>query len=250
MSDSELIIPDWPAPGHIKAACTTRAGGVSEGPWSSLNLGSHVEDNVENVERNRQILADWVGLPKSSFEFLEQVHGTRVIELPATGLSGESGLRADGCVTSRRNTPCLVMTADCLPVLFCDRAGTRVAAAHAGWRGLCNGVLERTVEAFEAPGDVMAWLGPAIGQNAFEVGSEVRQAFLEHDAAAENAFTASNREGHFMADLYRLARQRLERAGLTSIYGGHWCTYTDKERFFSYRRDGRSGRMASYIFLS
>jgi YfiH family protein len=246
MMDSELdlIVPDWPAPERVRALSTTRAGGVSSSPWSSFNLGGHVGDQPVQVEENRRRLANCAGIPVSSFGFMNQVHGTFIAELPR-----KLPVEADGCVTARSRLPCLVMAADCLPVLFCNRAGTQVAAAHAGWRGLCYGVLEQAVAWFDDPSDVMAWLGPAIGPEHFEVGAEVRNAFIEQAPEAHKAFTSSSKSGHFMADLYSLARQRLKSAGVENIYGGHWCTFSEPDRFFSYRRDGITGRMASLIFL-
>jgi YfiH family protein len=246
MMDSELdlIVPDWPWPERVRALSTTRAGGFSSSPWSSFNLGGHVGDQPVQVDGNRRMLANCAGIPVSSFSFMDQVHGTFIAELPQ-----ESSVEADGCVTSQPRTPCLVMAADCLPVLFCNRAGTRVAAAHAGWRGLCRGVLEQAVARFDDPAEVMAWLGPAIGPKHFEVGPEVRDAFIEQAPEAQKAFTPSSKSGHFMADLYLLARQRLASAGVPDTYGGHWCTFSESDRFFSYRRDGKTGRMASLIFI-
>jgi YfiH family protein len=243
-SDPQFIIPEWPAPACIRAVSTTRTGGFSAAPWDSFNLGSHVGDDPQQVGQNRQRLADWTGIPVAGFRFMDQVHGIGFTELP-----GELPLQADGCVTSQPRVPCLVMAADCLPVLFCNRAGTRVAAAHAGWRGLCQGVLEQAVAQFDDPADLMAWLGPAIGPEQFEVGAEVREAFLEKDPEAHKAFVPGAAAGHFLADLYSLARRRLTSAGVSEIYGGHWCTFSDPKRFFSYRRDGMTGRMASLIFI-
>jgi YfiH family protein len=244
--DSELdfIVPDWPSSDRVKAVSTTRAGGFSSAPWDSFNLGGHVDDHPDRVEKNRLKLADWVGIPLSGLYFMNQVHGTRII-----GLSGKPPVEADGCVTSRARVPCVVMTADCLPVLFCNRAGTRVAAAHAGWRGLCQGVLEQAVAQFDDPAEVMAWLGPAIGPGQFEVGAEVREAFIKRDPEACEAFVPGSTAGHFLADLYELARQRLKSSGVVQIYGGHWCTFSESDRFFSYRRDGVTGRMASLVFI-
>jgi len=244
VSEPEFIIPDWPAPKGVKAVSTTRTGGFSVAPWDSLNFGDHVGDDPQKVGQNRLRLADWTGIPVAEFRFMDQVHGIEFAELPA-----ELPVQADGCVTSQPRVPCLVTAADCLPVLFCNRAGTRVAAAHAGWRGLCQGVLEQAVAQFDDPAELMAWLGPAIGPEQFEVGVEVREAFVEKDSEALQAFVPGAARGHFLADLYRLARQRLISAGVTEIYGGHWCTFSDPERFFSYRRDGVTGRMASLIFI-
>lgn len=242
----EVITPDWPAPSHVRAACTTRSGGVSEGAWSSLNLGAHVGDVEGHVLQNRHRLAGWAGIPIGRVAFLEQVHGTQVVELPIL-----NSTQADACFSLVPRTPCLIMTADCLPVLFTNNDGTQVAAAHAGWRGLCEGVLEEVVSRFDDPSTVLAWLGPAIGPDRFEVGSEVRDAFIAKSPSAVTAFEPSVNEGRYMANIYELARQRLTAAGLvrSRIYGGRWCTATDSDRFFSYRRDGITGRMASLIFI-
>ncbi len=245
-SELPVIVPDWPAPSWVHAVSTTRAGGVSKPPWHSLNLGAHVGDNPEDVEKNRALLGQWAEPGARSFGWLKQVHGTSVAVLPQAG-----DVTADASVTSQTGTACVVMTADCLPVLFCDPSSGRVAAAHAGWRGLCGGVLERTVEHLGNPSSVLAWLGPAIGRNQFEVGAEVREAFLLSDSQAAGAFMPSPRHsGHYLADLYELARQRLANAGVLKVYGGEFCTATDSDRFFSYRRDGQTGRMASLIFIS
>lgn len=243
-SESEFIVPDWPAPDRVKAFSTIRTGGFSGAPWDSFNLGAHVGDVPGHVEENRRQLAHSVEIPLSSFCFMEQVHGTSVVELPKA-----SPVQADGCVTSQSRIPCLVMAADCLPVLFCNRDGTRVAAVHAGWRGLCSGVLESTVKQFGDTAGMMAWLGPAIGPGQFEVGAEVRDAFVGRDPQAQSAFAPSARAGHYLADLYQLARYRLMSSGVERIYGGHWCTFSESDRFFSYRRDGVTGRMASFIFI-
>lgn len=245
-SELPLIVPDWPAPSWVKAACTTRGGGVSKPPWHSLNLGTHVGDDPRDVAKNRALLGQLAAPGALSFGWLEQVHGTRVAVLPQAG-----EVTADASVTSQRGAVCVVMTADCLPVLFCHPSRGRVAAAHAGWRGLCDGVLERTVEHLGDPAGLLAWLGPAIGPDQFEVGAEVREAFLLNDPRAARAFVPSPRHsGRYMADLYELARQRLAAAGVFNVYGGGLCTVADKERFFSYRRDGQTGRMASLIYIS
>lgn len=239
-----LITPTWPAPAGVRAAVTTRVGGVSQPPYDSLNLGDHVGDDPAAVAENRRRLQVAAGLPASPF-WLEQVHGTRVLDcaVPAAGRT------ADASITRRPGEVCVVLTADCLPVLFCNRAGDRVAAAHAGWRGLADGVLEAALAGFEdAPDQLLAWLGPAIGPDAFEVGPEVRERFLLDDPRAAEAFRPG-RPGHWWADIYRLARLRLERAGVGFIGGGDYCTVTDRERFYSYRRDGVTGRMASLIWI-
>ena len=238
----ECIQPDWPAPAAVRACSTTRDGGVSAGPWRSLNLATHVGDDPRAVSENRARLSARLGLPDAP-QWLDQVHGTRV-HLPAS-----DSLCADACVEDRPGRVCVVLTADCLPVLLCNTAGTRVAVAHAGWRGLLAGILERTVAAFDdEPGQLLAWLGPAIGPQAFEVGDEVRAAFLVEDPASGGLF-AANGSGRWMADLCGLARLRLGRCGVGTVTGGGWCTLSEPARFFSYRRDGMTGRMASLIWL-
>jgi YfiH family protein len=238
----ECIRPDWPAPANVHARVTTRVGGFSAGPWAGLNLGDHVGDDPAAVAANRALLRAELGLPAEP-SWLQQVHGTRV------RLPGEQDACADACLSDRAGEVCVVLTADCLPVLLCNREGTRVAAAHAGWRGLLAGVLEQTCARFGQPGsELYAWLGPAIGPAAFEVGDEVRAAFVQQHGEDAVCFSA-NRPGHCLADLYRLARRRLERLGLGSVSGGGLCTYSDARRFYSYRRDGVTGRMASLIWL-
>lgn len=243
----EIFTPDWPAPPGVKALQTTRTGGISLPPYDSFNLGDHVGDNPAAVEQNRQLLSR---LMPSEPVWLKQVHGNEVIRAEAAGCHPQ----ADACVTERKNAVCVVMTADCLPVLFCDDAASVVGAAHAGWRGLADGVLEAAVNAMQRPASsLMAWLGPAIGPSAFEVGAEVREIFLAHDAAASVAFTPppSLVTPHkYFADIYLLARQRLQALGITRIYGGGECTHSDSRRYFSYRRDGVTGRMGSFIWLS
>lgn len=241
MTRSNLILPEWPAPPRVHALQSTRAGGLGIAPYDSLNLGSHVGDDPNTVEKNRNSLNRW--LPSEPV-WLEQVHGTAVV------LAETAGCRpvADACVSRRNGAVCVVMTADCLPLLLCDQDGSVVGAAHAGWRGLAAGVIEATVSAMVVPGArLLAWLGPAIGPQAFEVGAEVRAAFLRHDPAAAAAFTVA--QDKYRADIYLLARQRLNALGITRIYGGNFCTYTDTQRFFSYRRDGVTGRMGSFIWL-
>jgi polyphenol oxidase len=238
----EMIRPDWDAPDSVAAASTTRSGGVSVGPYAALNLGDHVGDDPAAVAENRRRLRVALGLPAEP-AWLRQVHGTR-LRLP-----GDGDACADACLADRPGRVCVVMTADCLPVLFCNAAGTRVAAAHAGWRGLLAGVLERTLAGFDdPPREVMAWLGPAIGPRAFEVGDEVRAGFVAADPDTVAAFAAS-RPGHWLADIYALASRRLRARGVARVYGGDWCTVSEPARFFSYRRDGASGRMASLVWL-
>ena len=239
----EWLVPDWPAPARVRAFVTTRAGGVSEGDYASMNLGTRGGDDPERVARNRLIVREQ--LPEVP-GWLAQRHGIDVIDLDREGPVDRA---ADAAVTTRPRRVCSVLTADCLPVLLCDAAGTRVGIAHAGWRGMAAGVIENTVAALRAnPADLLAWLGPAIGPDAFEVGPEVRAAFLTVDAGAQGAFR-SHREGKFMADLYALARGRLARAGVTRVFGGGFCTWTETARFFSYRREKQSGRMGSFIWL-
>lgn len=279
------IIPDWPAPRHVHCVSTLRTGGVnggagvSQGAYSSLNLGNHVGDDPAAVAANRAWLTKKIGREPC---WLQQVHGVRTVD--AAWWSGRPAPRADAAFTRQPGVICAVMTADCLPVLLCDVAGNVVAAVHAGWRGLVSGVLEAAVGAMEVPRErLLAWLGPAIGSQAFEVGAEVRSAFVAADAAAAQAFQPRSLlpgdsekpdESHgcdesgatfdmhrhivpnprqdapkYLADIYLLARQRLARLGVRHVFGGGLCTVNDAERFFSYRRDGATGRMATLIWL-
>ena len=243
MSDA-WIVPGWPAPANVKALSTTRAGGLGVAPFDSLNLGTHVGDDPAAVSANRARLR--ARLPAEP-GWLNQVHGTAVVDLATVHGVPD----ADGAIARRPGAVCVVMTADCLPVLLCDRAGTVVGAAHAGWRGLQGGVIEATTRAMGVPaGDLMAWLGPAIGPEAFEVGDEVRAAFVADDSAAAAAFRPAGPAGKWLADLYLLARQRLAALGVAGVYGGDACTFTEAARFFSYRRNGRTGRMASLVWLA
>lgn len=242
---SVLITPLWPAPNNVVAFNTTRKGGVSAQPYDALNLGTHVGDDGTVVAENRRRLKDIIAAPTEPF-WLEQVHGTRVLRLDEN--SDRADNQADASYTNIAGQVCAVMTADCLPVLFCSRQGTEVAAAHAGWRGLCDGVLEQTLACFDSsPEDILAWFGPAIGPTAFEVGGEVRAKFIEQDADAEQAFTEHGEK--YLADIYQLARLRLRRAGVQTISGGDLCTVSDKSRFFSYRREPVTGRMAALIWF-
>lgn len=239
---------DWPAPSHVKTAISTREGGVSLAPYTGLNLGSHVSDSAQAVAQNRQLFMLQAAMPAEPL-WLNQVHGTDCIVLEQTDFSA-GPITADASTTKTKGLVSVVLTADCLPVLFCDAAGTQVAAAHAGWRGLVDGVLEHSLAQFSDPTTVMAWLGPAIGPTAFEVGDEVRQAFIAKDAKADAAFIpVPGKSGKWLADLYQLARLRLRASGVSQIYGGGFCTYTDKDSFYSYRRDGQTGRMASCIWI-
>lgn len=238
----DWIIPDWPVPASVRAIATTRGGGVSTGAYAGLNLGDHVGDNPVDVAQNRTLLRDH--LPADP-KWLKQVHGATV----AYADNLREVVEADAAIAHAVHTVCAVLTADCLPVLFCDTAGSVVGAAHAGWRGLAAGVLEETVRAMAVPSaQVLAWMGPAIGAQAFEVGEEVRHVFVADMPAAADAFRAAG-PGKWLADIYRLARLRLARIGVTQVYGGGLCTYDEAARFYSYRRDGVTGRMASLIWL-
>lgn len=241
------ITPDWPAPANVKALQTTRRGGISSSPFDSLNLGSHVGDVPRAVAHNRQLLEP---LMPSEPVWLEQVHGTLVANADHASCLPQ----ADACIARHSGSVCVVMTADCLPVLMCDEDGTVVGAAHAGWKGLAAGVIEATVKEMDiAPRKLMAWLGPAISQDSFEVGAEVRAAFIDHDARASEAFIRLPENVHgekYHADIYLLAHQRLNTLGISRIYGGNFCTFKQREKFFSYRRDGVTGRMGTFIWLA
>jgi len=246
-----VIEADWPAPAGVLALCTTRRGGRSTGPYHSLNLAQHVGDDAQRVAANRELLVAELP-PGTGISWLSQVHSCDVVE----ARPGDSPPVADAQWSRTPGIACAVMTADCLPVLFCSAPGTVVAAAHAGWRGLLAGVLEATVAAMEVPASqVLAWMGPAIGPEAFEVGGEVREAFLSAAPLGEGGRIAAcfapsaDRPGHWYADLYALARARLAAVGVSHIFGGGWCTHRDREQFYSYRRDGETGRMASLILL-
>lgn len=249
-SELPLIDPAWPVPPNVRSACTTRIGGLSQPPWDSLNLGDHVGDRLDDVLENRSRLARQAGLGPGSLAWLSQIHGTRVVEV-ARGKFNRLP-EADASFTRESGIACVILTADCLPVILADRKGQVVGAAHAGWRSLCGGVLENLVEAMAVPPEeLLAWMGPAIGAGQFEVGPEVRDAFLAVDPRASSAFAKPGaRPGHFMADIYQLARQRLQSAGVNSVYGGGFCTVTDTARFYSYRRDGQTGRLATLVWLS
>lgn len=268
----DWIVPDWPAPAPVRALMTTRAGGASRPPYDSMNPAGHVGDDPDAVAENRRILR--ASLPAEPL-WLNQVHGTRVFELSLPPVrpgevAGDAGAslppqlcqggvvtpEADASVTREPGQVCAVLTADCLPVLFCDDAGTVVAAAHAGWRGLAAGVLEDTVRAMNVePGRILAWLGPAIGPDSFEVGPEVREAFVARHPMAGIAFrpalpgTLDEAPRKWLADIYMLARIRLAAIGVERVYGGGDCTFRNAGRFFSYRRDGATGRMASLIWF-
>jgi YfiH family protein len=246
MAAPRILTPEWRAPRSVRAAFTLRDGGVSAAPFDSLNLGARVGDSPAAVAENRRRVREGLNLPAEP-AWLEQVHGTRVADLDAPEEHGGAG--ADAVVTRRAGRVCAVQVADCLPVLFAARDGSAVGVAHAGWRGLAAGVLEATVAALAAaPEELIAWLGPAISARHFEVGSEVRQAFLERDPGASGAFTPNDR-GRWQCDLGALAQRRLAALGVAEVSGGGCCTYADPVRFFSFRRDGRCGRMAALIWL-
>ncbi|ACX81824.1 peptidoglycan editing factor PgeF [Aggregatibacter actinomycetemcomitans] len=240
------INPNWNAPQQIRAFTTLRHSGVSLAPYDSFNLGDHVGDDKNAVKTNRTLLVEKFHLPQMPV-FLNQIHSTKVLNLPYQG----EDLNADAVYTDQQNQVCLVMTADCLPVLFTNQNGTEVAAAHAGWRGLCDGILEQTVARFRCPTDeILAWLGPAIGPTAFQVGQEVIDQFVAQDPNAKQAFIADPKEnGKFLGNLYQIATQRLNALGITQISGGEHCTYLEADKFFSYRRDNATGRMASVIWI-
>ena len=241
------IIPDWPAPRRVRAASSTRTGGWSRGPWRAFNLGAHVGDDAEAVRRNRIRLRHCLGLPEEP-RWLVQRHGSRVVEAGAAGRG--TGTAADGIVARGPGLVCAVLTADCLPLLLCDRGATVVAALHAGWRGIVAGIVETGVEATGcSPGRLMAWLGPAIGPDRYEVGADVRDAVLAGDPEAAAAFRPTGARGKWWANLDRLVRCRLARCGVDSVHGGGVCTASDPGRFFSYRRDGPTGRMATLVWL-
>jgi YfiH family protein len=239
----DWIVPDWPAPANVRALITTRSGGVSTGPFASMNLGQSIDDDLQSVRTNRASLRD---LLPAEPKWLLQVHGAQVVDADRL----QQPVEADAAVARNPGSVCTILVADCLPVLLTDRAGSVVAAAHAGWRGLAAGVLENTVRAMgTAPDKLLAYLGPAIGSSAFEVGADVRDAFLARSADAATAFVA-HKPGKWLADLSALARQRLRASGVTQIYGGGLCTYSNPRRFFSYRRDKITGRMAALIWLT
>lgn len=251
--DESFILPEWPLPKNVKALATTRLGGASLPPYDSFNLGGHVGDSFYHVQKNRNKLAAQCGLPISRLQWLSQVHGVVATEARSDGVLRE----ADACYTSTKNTVCVIMTADCLPILLCDKQGRHVAAVHAGWRGLASGVIEETLATFPKPLCVTAWLGPAIGPSFFEVGRDVIDAFTSPPMPEEllqltkQAFSPHETiKGKWFADLYSLARIRLQLVGVNDIYGGAFCTFSDEARFYSYRRSGTTGRMASLIWLT
>jgi len=236
---------DWPAPMSVRAGTTLRRPGQSQAPYAHFNLALHVDDDAATVLANRAALKSYLHLPAEPF-WLEQVHGVHVVEAAA----GQSGIvQADAAYSHTPGKVCVVMTADCLPVLFCNRAGSTVAAAHAGWRGLADGILEATLaRAGLVPADTLAWLGPGIGATVYEVGEEVRQVFIQQPMHDESAFVPHG-PGKLLMDMYGLARQRLNALGVSAVFGGEYCSYTQATQFYSYRRDGKTGRMASLIWI-
>ncbi|MBT2334867.1 peptidoglycan editing factor PgeF [Variovorax paradoxus] len=252
------LVPEWPAPPNVRAVCTTRDGGVSQGRYESLNLGDHVGDLAADVAENRHRLGQAIAAQPV---FLQQVHGTGIVALDAQPGIVRDGTPADACTATTVGMACTIMVADCLPVLFTDASGQRVAAAHAGWRGLAGGVLEAAARCFatepqagpaQGASKVIAWLGPCIGPGAFEVGPEVKAAFEAHAPEAARCFRPAPAPGKWLADLPALARQRLHAAGVESVHGNDgsdgWCTVANPSRFFSHRRDGVSGRFAALVW--
>jgi YfiH family protein len=239
-----FLKPDWPAPPCVHALVTTRTGGFSTGPYTSFNLAAHTDDDPKTVSRNRELLRTYFRLPSEPV-WLQQVHSKRMVEAgPETG-----GAEADGSWTGAVGKVCAVMTADCLPVLICNQNGTKVAAAHAGWRGLHRGIITNAVSVLNSdPTELMVWLGPAIGPHAFEVGVDVVRSFTASNSENAKAFRQTD-DQHWLCDIYALARLELVSLGVTSVFGGNQCTYTDEQRFYSYRRDSITGRMASIIWL-
>jgi len=239
----ELLRPDWPAPKGVHAASTLRMGGISQAPFAALNLGSHVGDDLHAVQENRLRLQQQLQLPQPP-QWLNQIHTTEIIKAPERVIRAAPD--ADAIWSDSANRVCAVLTADCLPLLYCSTDGRYIAAAHAGWRGLATGIVERTLETLSVKADqVMVWLGPAIGAQAFQVGSEVVEVFVQQNAEDEMAFRADG--DRWLMDIYQLAKNRLRRAGVQQIYGGEHCTFSD-ERFFSYRRENQTGRMATLIW--
>ncbi|EDP58546.1 peptidoglycan editing factor PgeF [Vibrio sp. AND4] len=239
----KMITPNWSAPKNVKAFASTRVGGFSAAPYQGLNLGAHVGDDTSVVEKNRNWLTQQANMPSAPI-WLNQTHSTVVAQITEPTIQV---LDADGVFTSASHVVCSAMTADCLPVLLTDTQGTQVAAVHAGWRGLANGIVENALELFS--GEVMVWLGPAIGPQAFEVGEDVLQAFVDFDSQAHQAFTPCDVEGKWLADMSILATQRLNKQGVTQVFDSGLCTFQNKNDFYSYRRDGVTGRQASFIWI-
>lgn len=257
MSDKlQLLTADWPAPANVHAVSTTRQHGESKGDYAGLNLALHVGDDAQTVVKNRARLAAFLGLPDEPI-WLNQVHKTCTVNTDEYSKTAKMPPDADASFSVKPNQVCVVMTADCLPLLVCNRKGDKVAAIHAGWRGLAEGVIEYSIAALQEPADqLLVWLGPAIGPQAFEVGEEVRAVFIGKFAEfgslsiqAAQAFTQTS-PGHYLADIYQLARLTLQTLGISAVYGGEYCTFNDANHFYSYRRDGTTGRQASLIWFS
>ena len=243
--NSSFIIPDWPVAETIRSFSTTRLGGISSSPYDSLNLGLHVGDEPDAVLANRNQLIQELKLPEQP-RWLDQIHGTHV----CSAQDWQYGDQADAIISHSENQVCSIMTADCLPILLCNQQGTKVAAIHAGWRSLAAGIIEKTIDKFDChPADIITWLGPAIGPTQFEVGHDVYQAFCQHSDTAQHAFKKTD-SSHYLVDIYLLARQRLNALNVSAIFGGDYCTVSDPSQFFSYRRDGVTGRMASIIWIA
>lgn len=251
--DINIITPEWPAPAQVKSAISTRQGGVSQAPYDSLNLATHVGDKAEDVARNRELLKAALQLDNEPV-WLNQTHSDKVVDASVY----VAGDEADACYTSVANKPCAVLTADCLPILVCNKQGTWVQAIHAGWQGIGRRIIEASILAY--PGqktDLMAYLGPAIGEESFEVRSDVVEACTADLTSAQKKIfikkcfkPIEGKDGYFLGNLYELGRQRLHKCGVQAVFGGNFCTYKDSNRFFSYRRDKECGRMASLIWLS
>lgn len=241
-----FIQPKWPAPLSVKAVTTLRTGGVSHSPFDSFNLAMHVEDSLDDVTKNRHILQNHLALLSEPC-WLNQTHSTKCVRLE----NSKQNIEADASYTTQKNIICAILTADCLPILLCNKQGTLVSAIHAGWRGLAHGIIEKTIKTLPCEtNELIAWLGPAIGPKHFEVGNEVKAAFLALDSATEKAFSLSV-NNRFMCDIYTIARLQLIKLGIPTIYGGEYCTYSDTTNFYSYRRDGvKTGRMASLIWIA
>jgi len=246
MNKSPYIVPDWPLPPHIQAYSTLRQCGFSESPYDSFNLAAHVDDNPEHVQKNRDHLKALLHLPTEPI-WIQQTHST----IASVAVPENRGKEADATFTNQPNQVCIVLTADCLPILLCDHKGTKVSAIHAGWRGLFNGIIAETLKKMDCKKtEILAWLGPAIGPTAYEVGNEIRDIFMQSDTLSHSAFTPS-KNGRWMCNLYAIARIQLQKQGIHSIYGGTHCTYSDAHNFFSYRRDGiKTGRMATLIWIN
>jgi YfiH family protein len=240
-----VITPDWPAPAHVRALTTCRDGGVSDGFYASLNLGNHVGEKALSVQQNRDILFKQMQLPAKPL-WLDQIHSTKVVE--HNGGHVDMPIQADATIAKKEGLVCVVMTADCLPILLCNKGGTVVAALHAGWRGLLTGVVENTIDQLGEAEDLLAWCGPAIGPGRFEVGIDVEKAFVEKKSVMKQAFQQTD-QTHFLADLYALARMTLLHCGVKNIFGGEYCTYNHANQFYSYRREPITGRMASLIWI-